>query len=110
MPMPTNDVIEMIKSGKPAKNAASEEVDEFPEKLARAAVSRDVPEWVRKAANRIISLAERRNVPVDKISFEEVGLGLHDNIVESAIIGDEGERFYRIVMNFEEAIKNMRGF
>ena len=30
-------------------------------------------------------------------------------IVESAVIGDEGERFFKIVMNFEEAIKNMGG-
>ena len=88
----------------------SEEVDDYPEKLQRAAVSHDVPEWVRRAAQRIISLAERKGIPVDRVSFEDVGLGIHDNIVEAAIIGCESERFFKIVMNFEDAIENMRGF
>ena len=96
-----------------AKNndhVVAEEVDDYPEKLQRAAVSCDVPEWVRRAAQRIISLAERKGIPVDRVSFEDVGLGIHDNIVEAAIIGCESERFYKIVMNFEDALKNMRGF
>lgn len=90
-------------------HVVAEEVDDYPEKLQRAANSRDVPEWVRRAAARTIEIALRRNVPIGKVTFEEVGLGLHDNIVESAVIGTEGERFYRIVCNFEEAIKNMKG-
>lgn len=107
--MVTSEVIDRIMSGKHNDHVVTEEVDDYPEKLQRAAVSRDVPEWVRKAAARIISLAEMKNIAVDRVSFEDAGLGLHDNIVESAIIGDEGERFYRIVCNFEEAIKNMKG-
>ncbi len=108
--MVTSAVIDMIMSGKHNDHVESEEVDDYPEKLQRAAVSRDVPEWVRRAAARTIEIAMRRNVPIEKVTFEDVGLGLHDNIVESAVIGDEGERFYKIIMNFEEAIKNMRGF
>jgi len=108
--MVTSEVIDMIMSGKRSEKIAPEEVDDYPEKLQRAAISRDVPEWVRKAAARTIEIAMRRNVPIEKVTFEDVGLGLHDNIVESAVIGGEGERFYRIVCNFEEAIKNMRGF
>lgn len=108
--MPSKEVIDMIMSGKHYEQIAAEEVDDYPEKLQRAAVSLDVPEWVRRAAARTIEIAARRNVPIKKVTFEDVGLGLHDNIVESAVIGGEGERFYRIVCNFEEAIKNMRGF
>ena len=108
--MPTSEVIDMIMSGKHTENAASKEVDDFPEKLQRAAVSRDVPEWVRRAAQRIIEAPMRQVIPVDQVSFESLGLGIHDNIVEAAVIGTEGERFYKIIMNFEEAIKNMRGF
>ena len=96
-----------------AKNndhVVADEVDDYPEKLQRAAVSQDVPEWVRRAAARIISLADMKNIAVDRVSFEDVGLGLHDNIVEAAVIGCESERFYKIVCNFEQAIKNMRGF
>mgnify|MGYP000851010893 CR=1 FL=1 len=107
--MPTDKVIDMIMSGKHTENAASEEIDDYPEKLQRAAVSRDVPEWVRRAAQRIVALSERQGIAVDEVSYEAVGLGLHDNIVESAVIGTEGERFFKIVMNFEEAIKNMGG-
>jgi hypothetical protein len=108
--MPTNEVISMIMSGKHNDHVVSEEVDDYPEKLQRAAGSSDVPEWVRRTAQRIISLSERKGIPVDRVSFEEVGLGLHDNIVEAAVIGCESERFYKIVCNFEQAIKNMRGF
>lgn len=95
------DVIDMIMSGNMSENT---DTDEYSEKLWRAASSPDVPEWVRRAAQRIVAQG------IDKVSYEEVGLGLHDNIVESAVIGTEGERFFKIVMNFEEAIKNMRGF
>ena len=108
--MPTQEAIDMIMSGKHTENTASEEIDDYPEKLQRAAVSRDVPEWVRKAANKVLEVSSRRGIPVGKVSYDEVGLGLHDNIVETAVCGGEGERFYKIVMNFEEAIKNMRGF
>jgi uncharacterized protein (UPF0147 family) len=108
--MPTREAIDMIMSGKHTENTASEEIDDYPEKLQRAAVSRDVPEWVRRAAQRIIEAAMRQDIPVDQVSFDSIGLGIHDNIVEAAVIGTEGERFYKIVMNFEEAIKNMRGF
>ncbi len=108
--MVTSEVIDMIMSGKRSEKIATEEVDDYPEKLQRAAASHDVPEWVRRAAQRILSLAERKGISVDRVSFEDAGLGLHDNIVEAAVIGTEGERFYKIVMNFEEAIKNMRGF
>lgn len=106
------DVIDMIMSGKMSENTAAEntDTDEYSEKLRRAASSPDVPEWVCRAAQRIVALSERQGIAVDKVSYEAVGLGLHDNIVESAVIGDEGERFFKIVMNFEEAIKNMRGF
>lgn len=107
--MVTDEVINRIMSGKTTTAASLDGQDEYSEKLHHAAESRDVPEWVRRAAQRIISLADRRGVNVDKISFEDIGLGLHDNIVESAIIGDEGQRFYLIVMNFEQAIINMRG-
>ena len=105
--MVTQDAIDRSMSGK--RNTASEEIDDYPDKLRRADVSRDVPEWVRKAAQRIVALSERQGIAVDEVSYEAVGLGLHDNIVESAVIGDEGERFFKIVMNFEEAIKNMGG-
>lgn len=108
--MPTQEVIDMIMSGKLSESAVAEEVDDYPEKLQRAAVSRDVPEWVRKAAQRIVALSVKQGIAIDAVSYEAVGLGLHDNIVESAVIGTEGERFFKIVMNFEEAIKNMRGF
>lgn len=108
--MVTQEVIDMIMSGKHNDRVVAEEVDDYPEKLQRAAVSRDVPEWVRRAAARTIEIAMRRNVPIEKVTFEDVGLGLHDNIVESAVIGCESERFYKIVCNFEEAIKNTRGF
>ena len=109
--MPTTEVIDKIMSGKMTENAAENaDSDEYSEKLQRAASSPDVPEWVRRAAQRIVALSERQGIAVDEVSYEAVGLGLHDNIVESAVIGDEGERFFKIVMNFEEAIKNMRGF
>ncbi len=110
--MPTSEVIDKIMSGKTTENTAAEntDTDEYSEKLQRAALSPDVPEWVRRAAQRIVALSVRQGIAVDKVSYEAVGLGLHDNIVESAVIGDEGERFFKIVMNFEEAIKNMRGF
>jgi hypothetical protein len=108
--MVTSEVIDMIMSGKHNDHIVTEEVDDYPEKLQRATVSSDVPEWVRRAANRIISLAEQKNITVDQVSFEDAGLGIHDNIVEAAIIGCESERFYKIVMNFEEAIRNIRGF
>lgn len=110
--MPTSEVINKIMSGKMIENTATENTDsdEYSEKLHRAAFSTDVPEWVRRAAQRIVALSERQGVAVDEVSYEAVGLGLHDNIVESAVIGTEGERFFKIVMNFEEAIKNMRGF
>jgi len=107
--MVTQEAIGMIMSGKHSEKVA-EEVDGYPEKLQRAAGSLDVPEWVRRAANRIIEISLRRNISVDRVSFEDAGLGIHDNIVEAAIIGCESERFYKIVCNFEEAIKNMRGF
>lgn len=83
---------------------------EYCEKVCRAAQNKDVPEWVRHAAQRILEISEKKNIPIDNVRFRDVGLGLHDNMVESAIIGDEGQRFYRIIMNFEEAIKNMKGF
>lgn len=107
--MVTQDAIQKAMA-KNYDHVVAEEVDDYPEKLQRAAVSCDVPEWVRRAANRIIELAARDNIAVDRVSFEAVGLGLHDNIVEAAIIGCESERFFKIVMNFEEAIENMRGF
>lgn len=108
--MPTNEVIEMIQNGSTKNVSIKHEIDEYPQNLAKAARSSEVPEWVRKAANRIISLAERQNVSVEDISLEEIGLGLHENIVERAVCGTEEERFYKIVMNFENAIKAMRGF
>jgi hypothetical protein len=82
---------------------------EYCNKVCRASQSKDVPGWVRNAAQRILEISKRKNIPIDEVRFKDVGLGLHDNIVESAIIGDEGQRFYKIVMNFEEAIKNMKG-
>ncbi|MCK9571463.1 hypothetical protein M0R72_21115, partial [Candidatus Pacearchaeota archaeon] len=87
------EAIDMIMSGKRSEKVVAEEVDDYPEKLQRAAVSRDVPEWVRRAAAGTIEIAMRRNVPIEKVTFEDVGLGMHDNIVESAVIGGEGERF-----------------
>ena len=96
-------------SGKHNDHVVAEEVDDYPEKLQRAVVSQEVPEWVRRAAHRIIEISMRKNIPLDRVSFEDAGLGIHDNIVEAAIIGCESERFYRIVCNFEEAIKNMKG-
>jgi hypothetical protein len=107
--MPSKEVINMIMSGKHSESIIAEEVDDYPEKLHRAAISQEVPEWVRRAANRIIEISLRKNISVDQVSFEDAGLGIHDNIVEAAIIGCESERFYRIVCNFEEAIKNMKG-
>jgi len=108
--MVTQETINMIMSGKHNDHVVAEEVDDYPEKLQRAAVSRDVPEWVRRAANRIIEISMRKNISVDQVSFEDAGLGIHDNIVEAAIIGCESERFYKIVMNFEDAMIRMRGF
>lgn len=109
--MPTSEVIDKIMSGKMSETAAAvdTDADEYSVKLQRAALSPDVPEWVRRAAQRIVALSERQGIAIDAVSYEAVGLGLHDNIVESAVIGTEGERFFKIVMNFEEAIKNMRG-
>ena len=107
--MVTQEAIEKAMNSKKI-TAASVEDNEYAEKIVRAAACQELPEWVRRAANRMISLAERKGVAVDAISFEDVGIGLHDNIVESAILGDEGQRFFLIVMNFEDAIKNMRGF
>lgn len=59
---------------------------EYCEKVCRAAQNKDVPEWVRHAAQRILEISERKNIPIDNVRFKDVGLGLHDNIVESAII------------------------
>lgn len=106
--MVTQDAIQKAMA-KNNDHVVAEEVDEYPEKLQRAASSQDVPEWVRRAAQRILSLSERKGIPVDHVSYEDVGLGLHDNIIEAAIIGCESERFYKIVMNFEQAIIRMRG-
>ncbi|MCK9568641.1 hypothetical protein M0R72_06850 [Candidatus Pacearchaeota archaeon] len=108
--MVTQEAINMIMSGKHSEKIVAEEDDDYSEKLQRAAVSCEVPEWVRRASQRIIESSMRQNIPVDRVSFDSVGLGLHDNIVEAAIIGCESERFFKIVMNFEEAIENMRGF
>lgn len=106
--MVTQDAIQKAMA-KNNDHVVAEEVDEYPAKLQKAAESQEVPEWVRRTAQRIISLSERKGIPVGRVSFEDVGLGLHDNIVEAAIIGCESERFYKIVMNFEQAIIRMRG-
>jgi hypothetical protein len=107
--MVTQEVIDSIMSGKHNDRVVAEEVDDYPEKLQKAAVSRDVPEWVRKAANRILEISMRRSIPVGKVPFEDVGLGLHESLLERAICQPEEERFYKIVMEFEAAIKFLEG-
>lgn len=106
--MVTKEAIEKAMNSKKITVVPAEDT-EYAEKIVRAAACQELPEWVRRAANRMISLAERRGCAVDVISFADVGLGIHDNIVEAAIIGDEGARFFLIVMEFEGAIARMRG-
>jgi len=107
--MPTQEVIDMIMSGKHNDHVVAEEVDDYPEKLQRAVVSQEVPEWVRRAAHRIIEISMRKNIPLDRVSFEDAGLGIHDNIVEAAIIGCESERFYRNCLQLRRSHKEYEG-